>query len=101
MKRQDSDIWFRKTAAELLADYSFDQDPDAPRQFDINTANKLNDIFDVWFESGSSWYAVLADRQAVSKADLYLEGSDQHRGWFHLSLLTSLAVNQEAHINPC
>ena len=91
-----SDIWFRKTAAELLADYSFDQDPDAPRQFDINSANKLNDIFDVWFESGSSWYAVLSDRQSVSKADLYLEGSDQHRGWFHLSLLTSLAVNQEA-----
>ena len=54
----------------------------------------MNDIFDVWFESGSSWHAVIHARQNQDISDLYLEGSDQHRGWFHLSLLPSLAVNK-------
>ncbi len=94
--RQDgSDIWFRKSANELLADYDLKNDHDAPANFNVVTAKKLNDIFDVWFESGSSWFAVLANRQESTQADLYLEGSDQHRGWFHLSLLTSLAVQQQ------
>ena len=49
-----------------------------------------SDILDVWFDSGSSWAAVLKARQELSfPADLYLEGSDQHRGWFHSSLLVS------------
>ena len=90
-----SDIWFRQSAADLLDGYDINADDDAP-SFDFHSAEKLNDIFDVWFESGSSWFSVLADRQNTSKADLYLEGSDQHRGWFHLSLLTSLAVNKQA-----
>ena len=55
----------------------------------------MYDIFDVWFESGSSWNAVLKQRQESFPADLYLEGSDQHRGWFHLSLLPSLAVQKQ------
>ncbi|KAF0896070.1 hypothetical protein E2562_018185 [Oryza meyeriana var. granulata] len=48
---------------------------------------------DVWFDSGSSWAAVLAKRNGLNfPADIYLEGSDQHRGWFQSSLLTSIAT---------
>ena len=51
------------------------------------------DILDVWFESGSSWHAVLeAEPELSFPADLYTEGGDQHRGWFHSSLLTSVAT---------
>ena len=53
---------------------------------------KGNDILDVWFESGSSWNAVLRERGLGYPADLYLEGSDQHRGWFQLSLLPALGA---------
>lgn len=91
-----SDIWFRSTAQELLEGYNPSSDACAPQPFNCATAKKLNDIFDVWFESGSSWHAVLNERQQASQADLYLEGSDQHRGWFHLSLLPCLAVNYSA-----
>ena len=49
---------------------------------------------DVWFDSGSSWAAVASARPNLAyPADLYLEGSDQHRGWFQSSLLTSVATN--------
>ena len=52
---------------------------------------------DVWFDSGSSWAAVSSQRDNLSyPADLYLEGTDQHRGWFQSSLLTSVAVNGHA-----
>ena len=55
------------------------------------------DILDVWFESGSSWHAVLdLEPELHSPADLYTEGGDQHRGWFHSSLLTSVAVRNHA-----
>ncbi len=55
---------------------------------------KEMDILDVWFESGASWHAVLQHEPKLSyPADLYTEGGDQHRGWFHSSLLTSVAVN--------
>ncbi len=91
-----SDAWFRKTAQELLINYDISNDSQAPQDFDISSAEKLNDIFDVWFESGSSWHAVIETRQGQDISDLYLEGSDQHRGWFHLSLLPSLAVNKRA-----
>ncbi len=47
----------------------------------------MSDIFDVWFESGSSWNAVMRERDLGYPIDLYLEGSDQHRGWFQASLL--------------
>lgn len=58
---------------------------------------KESDIFDVWFESGISHFAVLENREEVSwPADLYLEGSDQHRGWFQSSLLTSAGVAEKA-----
>ncbi len=58
---------------------------------------KEMDILDVWFESGASWHAVLeADPELSWPADLYTEGGDQHRGWFHSSLLTSVAVKGKA-----
>ncbi len=55
---------------------------------------KLNDVLDVWFDSGTTHYAVLRQRDDIGyPADLYLEGSDQHRGWFHSSLLTGCAID--------
>ena len=58
--------------------------------------SKENDILDVWFDSGTSFAAVLEDRDDLeSPADLYLEGSDQHRGWFHSSLLVSEGTRNE------
>jgi isoleucyl-tRNA synthetase len=55
------------------------------------------DIFDVWFESGVSWAAVLKQRPELSyPADMYLEGSDQHRGWFQVSLIPSVALENKA-----
>jgi isoleucyl-tRNA synthetase len=84
-KEHGSDAWFTMTPAQLLADY--DPGPDFPR----DKLRKEQDIFDVWFESGNSWHAVLQKRDYLTfPADMYLEGSDQHRGWFQLSLLPSL-----------
>ncbi|MBQ7456855.1 MAG: isoleucine--tRNA ligase [Desulfovibrio sp.] len=58
------------------------------------TWKRERDILDVWFDSGSSWAAVLCQRKELSfPADLYLEGSDQHRGWFHSSLLVALGTH--------
>src|SRR4029453_14560034 len=66
-----------------------DPAPDFPK----DQLRKERDIFDVWFESGSSWNAVLKARPELTfPADLYLEGSDHHRGWFQLSLLPSLGA---------
>ena len=61
---------------------------------DCDTYEKLNDVLDVWFDSGTTHYAVLRQRPDIGyPADLYLEGSDQHRGWFHSSLLTGCAID--------
>jgi len=83
-----SDAWFTDSPAELLgADFKY------PPGFTADGLRKEKDIFDVWFESGSSWHAVLQGRPELTfPADLYLEGSDQHRGWFQLSLLPSLGA---------
>ncbi|CAG0878799.1 unnamed protein product [Cyprideis torosa] len=76
--------WFDLTAQELLGD-------------DAKDYVKTTDVLDVWFDSGSTWAHVLQQRDNCTyPADLYLEGSDQHRGWFHSSLLTSTAVNGHA-----
>ncbi|RHY84414.1 hypothetical protein DYB26_006584 [Aphanomyces astaci] len=77
-----TDAWWTQPLATLLAP-GF-----VPAQYVKGT-----DTLDVWFDSGSSWYAVLP-KDTV--ADVYLEGSDQHRGWFQSSLLTSLAVQRKA-----
>lgn len=64
---------------------------------DSEQYEKINDVLDVWFDSGVSHFAVLQKNPALRwPADLYLEGSDQHRGWFHSSLLTGCAIQGEA-----
>ena len=64
---------------------------------DAEHYRKLSDTLDVWFDSGATHAAVLAKREELRfPADLYLEGSDQHRGWFQSSLLTSCAINGRA-----
>ncbi len=96
VRENGSNVWFEKSAQELLADYDPTDDPDAPEWLksrdDLARLEKAGDIFDVWFESGSSWNAVLRQRGIGYPAELYLEGSDQHRGWFQLSLLPALGV---------
>ena len=83
-----SDAWFTDSPAELLGPHFR-----YPPGFAPDKLRKEKDIFDVWFESGSSWHAVLQARPSLRfPADMYLEGSDQHRGWFQLSLLPSLGA---------
>ncbi|MFA7236096.1 MAG: isoleucine--tRNA ligase [Phycisphaeraceae bacterium] len=100
VRAKGSDAWFALTPAELLAGYDMTNDPGWRGQL-IAPAEwvKGTDIFDVWFESGSSWYAVMVQRGLAHGpeenrpvTDLYLEGSDQHRGWFQSSLLPGIAV---------
>jgi len=96
IERHGSNVWFEKSAEELWklirpANWS---GPEA--------VAKSNDTLDVWIDSGSSSRAVTARRTELSgqeqpfQADMYLEGSDQHRGWFHSSLLESCATNGHA-----
>ncbi|MFI5378807.1 MAG: isoleucine--tRNA ligase [Tepidisphaerales bacterium] len=83
--KHGSDAWFTQTPAQILEGY--DPGPAFPK----DQLRKEKDIFDVWFESGSSWHAVLVGRPGFKyPCDMYLEGSDQHRGWFQLSLLPAL-----------
>ena len=86
-----SNIWFEKEAKDLLPEgYTHPSSPNG--QF-----SKETDIMDVWFDSGTSYAGVLQHRPNLSfPADLYLEGSDQYRGWFNSSLTTSVAVNKQA-----
>jgi isoleucyl-tRNA synthetase len=94
-----SDVWFAAPPEALLEGYDPANDPDAPawaRTIDPASLQKANDIFDVWFESGSSWHAVMRQRELGYPSDLYLEGSDQHRGWFQLSLLPAMGVTGHA-----
>ncbi len=92
VEKEGIEIWRRISAEELLG-------TDAARY------NKINDTLDVWLDSGSTFNTVMARTPALVKpstdgkpgqADLYLEGSDQHRGWFHSSLLVSCALNGRA-----
>ena len=86
-----ADVWFTQSASELLPTGMH-----CP-QCGGNTFKKEHDILDVWFESGVSHAAVLKPHgEGWYPADLYLEGSDQHRGWFHSSLLTSVTTDQQA-----
>ncbi|MGB3493754.1 MAG: isoleucine--tRNA ligase, partial [Elainellaceae cyanobacterium] len=80
-----SDAWWELPVEELL--------PESYRN-NGRTYRKGMDTMDVWFDSGSSWAAVAKQRKGLTyPVDMYLEGSDQHRGWFQSSLLTSVAVN--------
>jgi isoleucyl-tRNA synthetase len=88
---EGSNAWFSKSVAELAPELRCPKCQGA-------TLEKASDIVDVWFESGVSWAAVAEGKlvPAGEKVDLYLEGADQHRGWFHSSLLTSVAVREKA-----
>ena len=80
-----SDAWWEMSVADLLPE---------PYRNDGKTYVKGTDTMDVWFDSGSSWAAVAQQRGELDyPAEIYLEGSDQHRGWFQSSLLTSVACN--------
>ncbi|MBD2214402.1 isoleucine--tRNA ligase [Nostoc linckia FACHB-104] len=80
-----SDAWWELSVEELLPE---------PYRSNGRSYRRGTDTMDVWFDSGSSWAAVLKLRPELCyPADIYLEGSDQHRGWFQSSLLTSVAVN--------
>jgi isoleucyl-tRNA synthetase len=86
-----ADAWYEKEAAELLPT-GFACSKCGGHAFD-----KERDILDVWFDSGSSHAAVLAEEPSLAwPADLYLEGSDQHRGWFHSSLLVGVGTRGAA-----
>ncbi len=95
VRQKGSDAWFTEPPAVLLAGYDPLKDPQAPRGLQVASLEKLFDIFDVWFEAGSSWNSVMRARGQGVPAELYLEGSDQHRGWFQLSLLPALGVTGE------
>jgi len=82
------DAWYALDAAELLGDEAADYE-------------KTTDILDVWFDSGVTHECVLRERGYTKPADLYLEGSDQHRGWFQSSLLTGVAIDQAAPYRQC
>ncbi len=85
-----ADVWWDKSVAELL-----------PKNSKYNPQNleKVMDILDVWFDSGSTWNAVLKSGEYDAgeyPCDMYLEGSDQHRGWFQSSLLVGTSVQNQA-----
>ena len=83
-----ADIWWEYEVAQLLPSSYLDE---------ADRWEKGTDTMDVWFDSGSSWSSVISKKGNLNyPADLYLEGSDQHRGWFQSSLLTSVAVNEYA-----
>lgn len=86
--QKGSDAWWYMTVEDLLPEKYRDK---------ASQYEKGTDTMDVWFDSGSSWAGVLEKRDGLTfPADVYLEGSDQHRGWFQSSLLTSIAVKGQA-----
>lgn len=90
-REHGSNVWFEREAKDLLPEgFTHEYSPNG-------IFTKETDIMDVWFDSGSSHQAVLEERDELKRpADLYLEGSDQYRGWFNSSLSTSVAVSGKA-----
>jgi len=90
-RKEGADAWYKHEASALLSRNT------TCHSCGHKEFRKEMDILDVWFESGASWHAVLdLEPELQSPADLYTEGGDQHRGWFHSSLLTSVAVRNHA-----
>ena len=90
-REHSADIWYEKTAAELLGE-GFTCSHCGGTEFE-----KERDILDVWFDSGSSHLAVLNEANGLPwPSDMYLEGGDQYRGWFHSSLLVGVGLKGDA-----
>lgn len=87
VRKHGTDCWWSMDVSELL--------PASYRNNGVKYT-KCTDTMDVWFDSGVSWRSVLVNRGIPCPADMYLEGSDQHRGWFQSSLLTSMCVTGKA-----
>ncbi len=86
-REHGSNVWFQRDAKDLLPEnYTHEASPNGK-------FTKETDIMDVWFDSGSSHTGVIKERGGVLPVDLYLEGSDQYRGWFNSSLIVSTAIN--------
>ncbi len=95
VRKNGIEIWFQKSAGELLGPHYSGQ-VGCPKCKGATVLKKETDILDVWFESGCSHRGVLKTNAALKfPADVYLEGSDQHRGWFQVSLLTALATGDQ------
>ncbi|MBL7130700.1 MAG: isoleucine--tRNA ligase [Candidatus Omnitrophica bacterium] len=91
VEKEGTDVWFTKDIGELLPE-GFKHKKCGASDFE-----KSKDILDVWFDSGVSHQAVLRDNSNLGlPADMYLEGSDQHRGWFQTSLIPSMAIDGRA-----
>jgi len=84
-KTEGADAWYARPASDFLGN-----------DYDATQYEQVRDIIDVWFESGSTHAFVLEARGMPWPADLYLEGSDQHRGWFHSSLLEAVGTRGRA-----
>jgi isoleucyl-tRNA synthetase len=91
-EREGADAWYARDVSMLLPPETACRNCGAVMQF-----RKEMDILDVWFESGASWHAVMdAEPELTFPADLYTEGGDQHRGWFHSSLLSAVGIRDVA-----
>ena len=88
-EREGADAWFTHSAEELLP-------PGTKCGCGASKWKKENDVLDVWFDSGSTNLAVLSEKDGTWPADVYLEGPDQYRGWFHSSLLVAMGVKERA-----
>ena len=91
VKKEGTDIWWKYEAKEIIGDELLEK-----YNLKYVDIRKERSIMDVWFDSGVSHRSVLVPRNLPRPADLYLEGSDQHRGWFQSSLLTSIASTKDA-----
>ncbi len=89
--QKGSNSWFTDSPKEILGENFV-----LPAGFSWDDLKKEENIFDVWFESGCSWHSVIEMAGQPVPVDLYLEGSDQHRGWFQLSLLPALGATGKA-----
>jgi isoleucyl-tRNA synthetase len=95
-RERTADVWYERTAAELLP-----AGTKCPK-CGVTEFAKETDILDVWFDSGSSHLAVLNDRYGLSwPSEMYLEGGDQYRGWFHSSLLVGVGLKGSSPYREC
>jgi isoleucyl-tRNA synthetase len=95
-RKHTADVWYSKSAAELMGEGC------ACQKCSATSFRKETDILDVWFDSGSSHLAVLTPKNHLEwPCDMYLEGGDQFRGWFHSSLLVGVGLKGSAPYRGC